>query len=37
MPHVVHRLFGADAASDEFRRRYEAGLRALIAHLTPKE
>jgi AcrR family transcriptional regulator len=35
MPHVVHRLFGADAASDEFRQRYEAGLRAVIAHLTP--
>jgi AcrR family transcriptional regulator len=37
MPHVVHRLFGADAASDEFRQRYEAGLRALLAHLTPTE
>lgn len=34
MPHVVHRLFGADALSDEFRQRYEAGLRAMIAHLT---
>jgi AcrR family transcriptional regulator len=37
MPHIVHRLFGADAASDEFRQRYEAGLRAVIAHLTPPE
>lgn len=37
MPHVVHRLFGADVFSDEFRQRYEAGLRALIAHLTPTE
>lgn len=37
MPHLVHRLFGADALSDEFRQRYEAGLRAMIAHLTPTE
>ncbi len=37
MPHVVHRLFGADAVSDEFRQRYEAGLRAVIAHLAPTE
>jgi TetR/AcrR family transcriptional regulator len=37
MPHLVHRLFGADAVSDEFRQRYEAGLRAVIEHLTPTE
>jgi AcrR family transcriptional regulator len=35
MPHVVHRLFGTDAANDEFRQRYEAALRTVIAHLTP--
>lgn len=35
MPHIVQRLFGADAASDEFRQRYESGLRVLIAHLEP--
>jgi hypothetical protein len=37
MPQIVHRLFGADALSDEFRQRYDAGLRAVIAHLTPQE
>lgn len=37
MPHVVHRLFGVDASSDEFKHRYEAGLRAVIAHLTPTD
>jgi TetR/AcrR family transcriptional regulator len=37
MPHVVHRLFGADSTSDEFRQRYEAGLRAVIAHLAPTD
>ena len=37
MPHVVHRLFGVDAASDEFRQRYEASLRAVITHLRPTE
>jgi hypothetical protein len=30
-------MFGADASSDEFRQRYEAGLRAVIAHLLPTE
>ena len=35
MPHLVHRLFGTDAASDEFRQRYEASLRAVITHLKP--
>lgn len=37
MPHVVHRLFGADAISDKFRQRYETGLRAVIARLAPTD
>ena len=37
MPHVVHRLFGADANNDNFRQRYEASLRAVIVHLRPTD
>lgn len=37
MPQTVQRLFGADVQSDEFRQRYDAGLRAVIAHLAPLE
>jgi TetR/AcrR family transcriptional regulator len=37
MPQVVRRLFGAEAESDEFRTRYDAGIRALIGHLAPQD
>lgn len=37
MPHIVHRMFDADPASDEFKQRYEAGLRAVISHLKPAQ